>query len=369
MGPAVIAVGTAATAALGILGSVTTLRGPGGRIRPQAKWLFLAIGASSLLSLVGGFMASAEGDDDAERRQTRILQQIWRDGNRIDAVAVSLQLELSPTMDLAEIVKSPGLPSPLLQENWDATVLVAPAGAKVPRDRGRFHFNNPGTFRDPEFGWTSRLDAKTQITKISTRPSVDGPSWSQITIYGQFVGNTEKFTEPTEWNGASVKVHISARHPEDVNDEPFTSIVDTNRDLVAAGFPSLSELQDTDSAVFLLPFSAKMTLLLRGRPIATAEKRLVRTTGHDEDVEHPLVLDFPIVQVAPTTFGSSPGSSAGGEPLVSIVLSLLALLLAGTIVLAYWLYLRTRRAVGTKVDARRSAGETGSPPPSRPRNP
>ena len=54
MGAMAVIVGSIAAAVFGILGQVTELKLPDGRITRRARFVFLGIGASALLTLLGG---------------------------------------------------------------------------------------------------------------------------------------------------------------------------------------------------------------------------------------------------------------------------------------------------------------------------
>jgi len=342
MGGFLVIVGSIAAAGFGILGQVTELKTPTGRITRRARYVLLGIGASALLSLSGGAAVERENESAAMRKQEELLRTIWYEGNRVDAAAITVQVKYVFNYEQRTD------PPRMLDENWRLSLVVLPPDSGAPKSPKAFWFGHPGDpgrgQQDREQQWEVHLSANSQDISTTRHLSIGGSNVTQLSFFSRFTGNMGDSSVPTRWNRRWVKVHLSASVPgleqriaDSMLDEGpgketglKTRTVEeqarSNMEFLSRYY-DLPDLSDSDASIAPLPrVRAEMTLLVRDRPIAHAEGIPAKVIEWDEDVRQLVVVDFPFVETAQNSFNEFPSRIEHGDRMEAIFGSWLGVL-------------------------------------------
>jgi hypothetical protein len=306
-------IGSLGALAFGILAQVTEFRERNGHIKGKAKWILVGIGASALLSLIGGVLSEREGTQASNTRQEDLLRTIWKESNRIEAQDLSVEITSeSYDPDVQQL--------PTLFQDKDEWMLSFAAVRQADANKSlKMNLWSPKhILQKPELF----VQASARTTTARHYRSIDSVTMWQISEFSHFAGQTGSLVDPLFWNGAFVEAHLTAMRPaflEELRSRPIRApSVDTpltQEDSLKRSrkriVDSLSEYDvpdrylpggDSDAVLRPLPYRVTLTLYIKNHPVIKSEARLAGIQEWDEDVRGLVVAKFPVVTIPERTF-------------------------------------------------------------------
>jgi len=297
-------VGSMAAAVFGVLALLTDFRGPDRSVLPRARFVILGIAASGLLTLISNYLSQIQSSIETTDRHSALVASTWRANSRIDTGDISVVVKYSFDYPLAG---EPGF----LTTGWDFELMVNDV-SHVDKSLDRFAWSTKPVLKKPQV----YLKANIQEVNYRSRPTVDGTSWTQTSVFTQFTGELGPFTDPISWNGANFEAVLTATgHDSNRRQQEAFGGWGTDRKIRAYRSGKWKRLsfteyysvpskwkEEDDASVGPLPITAELTIYVQDRPVFSAIGWPARVSEWDEDVRGLKVIKFPIVIVSPTTF-------------------------------------------------------------------